>query len=64
MKINSVIKIKMGFREMLRKFINCEFWEYLQGKKNGAVEIDWKNWRKIGNGTGLGIEQYCKAVFF
>lgn len=54
----------MGFREMLRKFINCEFWEYLQGKKNGAVEIDWKNWRKIGNGTGLGIEQYCKAVFF
>ena len=55
MKINSVMKIKLGYREMLRKFIHCNFWDYLVGKKCAMVGMEWKYWGKICVGMGLGV---------
>lgn len=33
LKINTILKIKLGFEEMLHKYINCQLWEYLKNKR-------------------------------
>lgn len=33
LRINTILKIKLGFEEMLHKYINCDLWTYLKLKR-------------------------------
>lgn len=33
LRMNTILKIKLGFEEMLHKYINCDLFDYLRGKR-------------------------------
>jgi hypothetical protein len=60
LKINTILKIKLGFEEMLHQQINCSLWEYLRTKRE-KLDIE-KYW--MFDQCASFIREHAETVLF
>lgn len=60
LKVNTFLKIKLGFKEMIHKYINCRFWAYLKAKRE---RLDTDKWWMFDQCDAI-IKEHTESILY